>query len=131
MVDALIYAKNRGVEVTLIFNGHVARVGDASYPYTMSEELNRPLLPAIERLRAAGIPIALAYGVFDQAVPYSPLHSKYCVIDDQIVLDGSFNWYNTSIFSHDILTVASNRKTAQLYTQEFREVLNKLRVYWC
>lgn len=130
VVDALIHAKNRGVELRFIFNGHVARMGDAGQEYPMGEELKRPLLPAIARLRRAGVPIALAYGVNDHAIPYSPLHAKYCIVDDHIVLDGSFNWYNTSVFSHDHLTVTSNRQIAKMYTHEFFSALHSLRVYW-
>lgn len=130
VVDAMIHARNRGVELTFVFNGHTARIGNAAQAYPMHEELKRPLLPAINRLQRAGIPIALAYGINDQTIPYSPLHAKYCIIDDHLVLDGSFNWYNTSVFSHDHLTVFSNRSAAWLYTQEFYEILNTMRVYW-
>jgi len=130
VVDALLQAKNRGVELTFIFNGHMARVGDVAQEYPMGEELKRPLLPAIYRLKRAGVPIALAYSVNDHAVPYSPLHTKYCVVDDRIVLDGSFNWYNTSVFSHDLMTVVSNKPVARIYMKEFAEALNTLRIYW-
>ena len=130
VVDALLHARNRGVGLTFIFNGHTARQGDAGQAYPMHEELRRPLLPAITRLQRAGVPLGLAYGVNDHIVPYSPLHSKYCIIDDHIVLDGSFNWYNTSVFSHDHLTVTANRKIAELYMQEFHETLKFLRIYW-
>lgn len=130
VVDALIHAKNRGVELSFIFNGHMARVGDAGQESSMSEELKKPLLPAIARLKQAGVPVALAYGKHDHAIPYSPLHSKYCVIDGHIVLDGSFNWYNTSVFSHDHLMVFANRQTARVYEHEFYEILHTMRVYW-
>lgn len=130
VVDALIGAKKRGVELTFIFNGHTARVGDAAEEHPMREELKRPLLPAIARLKRAGVPIALAYSGNDYPIPYSPLHTKYCIIDDRIVLEGSFNWYNTSVFSHDHLTVTSNQQMAKIYTQEFQETLKTLRVYW-
>jgi phosphatidylserine/phosphatidylglycerophosphate/cardiolipin synthase-like enzyme len=130
VVDALIQAKNRGANVQIIFNGHMARQGDPSKEYTMKEELNRPLLPAIERLRRAGISIVLAYGLDDRKVPYCPLHSKYCIIDDYIVLDGSFNWYNTSVFSHDLLITARNPDVAGHYNYEFDQILKSFRVYW-
>jgi hypothetical protein len=130
VVDALIQAKNRGVDVILVFNGHMAREGDPAKEYTMREELRRPLLPAIERLHRAGVPIALAYGLHDRAIPYSPLHSKYCIIDDHIVLDGSFNWYNTSVYSHDLLMVIKNTQTAELYLYEFHDTLKSMRIYW-
>lgn len=130
VVDALIQAKHRGVELIFIFNGHVARAGDATQEYPIHEELKRPLLPAIARLQQAGIPIALAYGVNDRAVPYSPIHAKYCIIDDFRVMDGSFNWYNTSVFSHDHLTLVSDGNIARIYIQEFYETLNAMRIYW-
>lgn len=130
VVDALIYAKHRGVDVQIILNGHLARQGDPGKQRSMEEELNRPLLPAIDRLRWAGIPIVLAYGHDDQSVPYSPLHSKYCIIDDYIVLEGSFNWYNTSVFSHDLLVVAANADVARPYIYEFHQIFYTFRLYY-
>lgn len=130
IVDALIQARNRGVDVQLIFNGHMAREGNPAREYTMKEELDRPLLPAIARLRFAWVPVGLAYGMDDRKVPYSPLHSKYCVIDEHVVIDGSFNWYNTSVFSHDFVVVVRNREVARHYIYEFNQILRSFRVYW-
>ena len=96
----------------------------------MAEELKRPLLPSVMRLKGAGVPVALGYGVDDCAVPYSPIHSKYCVIDDYIVLEGSFNWYNASVFSHDIVIVAANKQVAEPYLFEFDQILRRLRIFW-
>ena len=64
----------------------------------MAEELKRPLLPSIVRVKEAGIPVALGYGGTTLQSRYLPIYSKYCVIDDRIVLEGSFNWYNASGF---------------------------------
>jgi phosphatidylserine/phosphatidylglycerophosphate/cardiolipin synthase-like enzyme len=129
--DALIAARRRGVAVRLILNGHLAWEGDPARERSMHEELHqRRLLPAVARLRDAGIALALVYGVHDRAVPYSPLHSKQCVIDEQIVIDGSFNWYNTSVLSHDLLVVVNHRDTARLYLEEARQILHGFRVHW-
>lgn len=128
-IDALIQARNRGVDVQIILNGHLARVGDPGKEYTMSEELGRPLLPAVQRLKNAGIPVLLAYGRHDQPVPYCPIHSKYCIIDDYKVLEGSFNWYNTSTFSHDLYVVAANAEVARLYLNEFDQTLRDFRMF--
>jgi phosphatidylserine/phosphatidylglycerophosphate/cardiolipin synthase-like enzyme len=95
----------------------------------MQEELRRPLLPAVERLKQAGIFVALAYGMNDSRVPYSPLHSKYCVFDEYVVLDGGFNWYNTSSFSHDLVVIAANREFARPYLYEFQQILNCFRIF--
>ena len=130
VIDALIHAKNRGVYVRVLLNGHLAWEGDPARERSMHEELQRTLLPAVRRLRDAGLAVALVYGVHDRAVPYSPIHSKQCVIDEQIVLDGSFNWYNTSVLSHDLMVVVNNRDVARLYLEEARQILEGFRVVW-
>ncbi len=130
VVDALGDAWKRGVDVKIILNGHLARAGDPGKPHPMKEELHRPLLPAVAQLKAAGIPVALAYGVYDQPVPYSPLHAKYCVIDEHTVIEGSFNWYNTSVFSHDLLVVAQGHDVARPYLHEFQQILDGFRTYY-
>ena len=89
VVDALIHARRRGVDVRMILNGHLARHGSPGEEHPMAEELKRPLLPSVMRLKRAGIPIALGYGVHDCAVPYSPIHSKYGIVDDYLVLEGA------------------------------------------
>ena len=129
VVDALIHAKHRGVQVQILLNGHLARQGRVGIERTMEEELNRPLLPAVQRLKAAGISVGLVYGQVDHAVPYSPLHSKYCIIDEATVIEGSFNWYNTSVFSHDLTVVATNRDMAQAYLHEFDQMQRLFRVF--
>lgn len=129
VVDALIGAKYRGVEVRLVLNGHLAREGDPGREYTMGEELARPLLPAVRRLKQANISVALVYGQVEHAVPYSPLHAKYCIFDEETVIDGSFNWYNTSVFSHDHIVVAKSREVARPYLYEFDQILRTFRVY--
>jgi hypothetical protein len=130
VIDALIGAKRRGVDVRIILNGHLARQGSPGKEYPMAEELKRPLLPAVARLKQAGVSVALAYGVEDVPVPYSPIHSKYCIIDGELVMDGSFNWYNASVFSHDLLIIAADRDVAEPYLFEFDQILRRLRIFW-
>ncbi|MCE5334124.1 MAG: phospholipase D family protein, partial [Desulfobacteraceae bacterium] len=130
VVDALAQAKRRGVDVQILFNGHMARACNPAEAHTMRRELETPLLPAISRLKEEGVSFGLAYGLADYPVPYSPLHSKFCVIDERIVLDGSFNWYNTSVFSHDLIVVLSNPAVAKQYLYEYHLILNRFRVFW-
>jgi hypothetical protein len=130
VVDALLQAKRRGVDVQVIVNGHMAHPGDPGEAHTMKEELERPLQPAVLNLRRGGIPVGLTYGLHDHRVPYCPLHPKYCIIDDYLVLDGSFNWYNTSTFSHDLLVVAASAEVAQPYLYEFQQIQRVLRVFY-
>jgi phosphatidylserine/phosphatidylglycerophosphate/cardiolipin synthase-like enzyme len=130
VIDALINAKNRGVYVHLLLNGHIARQGEVGVRRSMEEEQSCPLLPAVERLKGAGVIVGLVYGKDDHDVPYSPIHSKYCIIDETILIDGSFNWYNTSVFSHDLIVVVNNHYVVKPYLQEFEEISHLLRVYY-
>lgn len=130
VIDALLHAKHRGVSVRAIFNGHLAWQGDIRQPRSMEEELNRPLLPALQRLKDGGVPLHLVYGVHDQPIPYSPIHSKQCVIDQHIVLDGSFNWYNTSVHSHDLVVIVNDRFVARHYLDEAQQILDSFRVFY-
>lgn len=130
VICALINAKNRGVDVQILFNGHLARQGKIGVERSMHDELNRPLLPVIDRLKSSGISVGLVYGADDHPVPYSPIHSKYCVIDENVVIDGSFNWYNTSVFSHDLIVVARNYELAKPYLFEFEQIKRLFRVYY-
>ena len=61
---------------------------------------------------------------------YSPIHSKYCIIDNHLVLEGSFNWYNASVFSHDIVILAANSQVAEPYLFEFEQIHRRLRIFW-
>lgn len=130
VVDALIHANNRGVNVHILLNGHLARQGKVGVERPMHEELQRPLLPAVARLKAGGVAVGSIYGQDDHPVPYSPIHSKYCIIDDSIVIDGSFNWYNTSVFSHDLIVIANNHAIAQPYLHEFHQIQRLFRVFY-
>lgn len=130
VVNALIHAHDRGVNVQLLLNGHLARQGRVGIERSMHDELNRPLLPAVERLKSVGISVGLVYGQDDHPVPYSPIHSKYCIIDEHIVIEGSFNWYNTSVFSHDLIVVAANHGVAQSYLFEFEQIKRLFRIFY-
>jgi len=130
VIDALIHARNRGVHVHILLNGHLARQGRVGIERTMAEELARPLLPAVQGLRTAGIPVGLVYGQTDHRVPYSPIHSKYCIIDEATVIEGSFNWYNTSVFSHDLMVLATHHDVARAYLYEFDQIQRLFRVYY-
>lgn len=130
VVNALIEARHRGVHVHLLLNGHLARQGRIGVARSMPDELNRALLPSVQRMKDAGVPVGLVYGQDDHPVPYSPIHSKYCVIDEYIVIEGSFNWYNTSVFSHDLVVIAASHDVAKPYLYEFEEIQRCFRVYY-
>ena len=72
VIDALIHAHRRGVDVKIILNGHLARQGSPGKEHPMAEELKRPLLPSIMRLKEAGIPVALGTASMTSRCPIRP-----------------------------------------------------------
>lgn len=53
---------------------------------------------------------------------YNRLHSKYCIIDNSIVLHGSFNWTPTAGNNEEHLTVSVDRQLAEQYTENFKQI---------
>lgn len=53
---------------------------------------------------------------------YNRLHSKYCIIDNSIILQGSFNWTPTASQNEEHLTVSVDKQLAEQYTEYFKEI---------
>jgi len=128
IINALILRKKK-VYVNLILNGHIVREGPNDKPFAMKDELKRPMISSVKRLINSGVKVNLAYGRNDDHIPYCPIHSKYCIIDDRIVIDGSFNWYKTSVVSHDIVVIINDYNVARKYKDEFNFTLSSLRMF--
>ncbi len=47
------------------------------------------------------------------------MHEKFCVIDFQKVVHGTFNWTNAANFNKETIAVISDRKTALDFSDEF------------
>jgi phosphatidylserine/phosphatidylglycerophosphate/cardiolipin synthase-like enzyme len=53
------------------------------------------------------------------------MHEKFCVLDNQIVLNGSYNWSDSAEHRNDeTLAIHQDPKLATLYTKEFRRLKN-------
>lgn len=54
---------------------------------------------------------------------YNTMHHKFCVIDDKVVLAGSFNWTNNAFYNFENLIVIDNDElVSKKYLSEFYEV---------
>jgi len=52
------------------------------------------------------------------------MHHKFCVIDNQIVITGSYNWSNNAEFNNDEnITVEYNLEQATKYALEFKRII--------
>lgn len=98
IVRAIIKAKERGVKVEIVMDDRMKKKW------------------AVKKLQSEGIPI-----VFDDRKPY--MHNKFVVIDSQIVLTGSTNFKESSIYRNDNnVVVINSRLIAENYLKEFYEM---------
>ena len=99
VADALIRARNRGVEVKVVMEE--SQVGRGSEYW---------------RLRNAGIDVRL-----DENPDY--MHNKFAVIDGKIVITGSFNWSGHADEANDEnLLIVHSEELAGKYEEEFWEI---------
>jgi len=50
------------------------------------------------------------------------MHNKFCVIDNQTIISGSYNWTINANSNDENITILYDKLTAELYTQEFRRI---------
>lgn len=54
------------------------------------------------------------------------MHNKYCIIDNHVVINGSYNWTsNAELRNDENITVVQNWENANSFTREFREMWNR------
>ena len=111
IVDALIRAKNRGVEIRLVTDSDNMVDHDAK-----QKPIKGQTREQIKRLQAAGIPI-----VEDKRSGL--MHNKFMVADHKAVWMGSTNLTNGSLYHHNNDAVVFNSKEmAANYTAEFERL---------
>lgn len=94
-----------GIKVQLITNNDLTNNG--GYCLDFNELIN------------AGVEISL--------VEYPHLvHHKFCIIDDVIVLNGSYNWTRFSAKNYEnIMVISGDGAVVRQFTDEFEEILSK------
>ena len=51
------------------------------------------------------------------------MHDKFCVIDNQVVITGSYNWTTNAEFKNDEnITVQKDPEQATIYTLEYKRL---------
>ncbi len=123
IIQALIHARNRGVRVQIILNGMTAHNGRQPEPW--DKAFRRTLKEPVKSLKEAWIEVFHLY--YHESI-YSPLHHKYAVIDGKTVLTGSYNWYEPSLASDEVLSIIRDEAVANAYLEETALLLRTFRV---
>ncbi len=58
------------------------------------------------------------FGVFNNNL----MHDKFCVIDLEKVIHGSYNWSKKAEYNRETVEVVKNRKTAERFAEEFKKL---------
>ena len=108
IIEPLLQAAQRGCSV------QIAVLDDA---------INRRVIASFERLQAAG---AQVYWIPEADGSAGSLHHKFCVLDDEAVITGSYNWTRRARRADEnILIVRGDRALAQGYREAFERLLAK------
>ncbi|MBN1872300.1 MAG: phospholipase D family protein [Candidatus Omnitrophica bacterium] len=99
LAQALVRAKERGVTVRVFIDGD-----NADDQYSKATYLKR-----------SGLDVLTEKGV-------GLMHNKFCIIDDKIVITGSFNWTNSADLKNDEnLLIIESEKIARKYRLQFEK----------
>lgn len=74
-----------------------------------------------------GIPASNLYHLYpiDTRLSSSLMHNKFCIIDDEIVITGSFNWSQSAKNSFENIVVIKNEfKLVQSFLHEFYDLIS-------
>jgi phosphatidylserine/phosphatidylglycerophosphate/cardiolipin synthase-like enzyme len=123
VIDALIAARDRGVTVRIIVNGLMAHAGPEPTPW--DKDSARPLKEPIQRLKDAWMEILLVY--YWESI-HSPLHHKFAVFDGTTVIAESYNWWEASPHSDEVLSVTRNPQLADAFLEEAEFILRSFRI---
>ncbi len=107
ILDAIIDAKNRGVAVVVVLD---------------KVQADDPESLANETLSSAGISVVLAHNMGSN---FAEMHSKFAVIDHQLLLIGSYNWTNLgSFFNDENLLIIDDGHLAARAEGKYADMLN-------
>jgi len=108
LFDGLVACQRRGVPVSLA---------------VLDDHLNRKSSIAWERLTALG---GKLYWIPEGTNRAGSLHHKFCLIDNDTVINGSFNWTNrASSADENIIVMQGDASFAEQFRQAFEQLLEK------
>jgi phosphatidylserine/phosphatidylglycerophosphate/cardiolipin synthase-like enzyme len=55
------------------------------------------------------------------------MHNKYCIIDNKIIIDGSYNWIDNAKYSEEHIIFIESKKVAKLYKENFDKLINEIK----
>jgi hypothetical protein len=105
LLDSLLFKLKKGVKVTLIIHND----------YINNRETGLDFQSFIE-----------AGGNFFFSDSYNPMHNKFCIVDEKILINGSYNWtyYAETRNSENILIIKREKAIIRAFIEEFDRIIS-------
>lgn len=97
LFQKLVELQNRGINVQVII---------------VDDEINRDNGVPIEEFESKRIPMKGFFGK-------NKMHHKFCVIDLETLINGSYNWSNAAEYNDENITIIKSRKVAKEFASTF------------
>ena len=112
----LIEAKRRGLDVTVIFDAHIAEPFDFHGRQSGDDQTD-------EWLERSGVHVVRAD---NRTSAFASMHHKFMVVDDEIAVTGAFNWYWDAAFINDEdVLVLRDARVARRYRGELVDLMRR------
>lgn len=109
IAQALINTSARGVDVRVCMDG-----SEPHYEYSKAVYLENKNIP-IKLITGKGI-----------------MHNKYCIIDDEVIITGSYNWTTRADLENDEnLLIIRSQEIAKRYKEEFERLWSGKKIDAC
>lgn len=70
------------------------------------------------------------YWVSIESLYKNIMHDKFCIIDLQTVIHGTFNWTRAAQYNKETISIDKNRETAEKFADEFMKLKKKEKFNW-
>ena len=70
------------------------------------------------------------YWVSIESLYKNIMHDKFCIIDLQTVIHGTFNWTRAAQYNKETISIDKNRETAEKFADEFMKLKKKENFNW-
>lgn len=104
--DMLVLKQNEGVDVRIIVS---------------KDEINRPKYEKYkDKLNIMGYP---KFGKYNDNF----MHNKFCIIDIQKVVHGSYNWSKKAEYNKETVEIVDDKKTAEKFSEQFKNLYREIK----
>lgn len=100
LFDQLVKKKNQGLNIQVVLDDNEK---NNQAPFKLEDEFE-------------------TYRITIQSYYKNIMHDKFCIIDLQTVIHGTFNWTNAASYNKETISIDKNLVTARIFADEFMKL---------